>query len=157
MRRRFRVLVVAAYVAVGAVGVLQPASAAAYNPDKAVTWANNHAASALYPNYPNPGNDCASFVSAAMHDSQGGGMAYRHLGGDLTKYANWWMTRDAQWHFAYTLTWVGASNLLDFLSTSGIGNGRWYMTNASTGHMPRATVMDGNANGLRTGDLVFYD
>lgn len=91
------------------------------------------------------GNDCANFVSYALHD--GGGYAFTgYPMGSLTWDGNWYLYHNSYW--VYTHSWSVAADLYQHQILHSPGG---YLL----GTAPGSSV--NSYDGLSTGDLVFYD
>jgi hypothetical protein len=127
---------------------LVPASAAAYSPSGARSWADNHA----QPSTENcqlsvcTPNDCAAFVSQVLW--WGGGYHQTVPNTTNTHDHHFWWEKTVQGAFAYTESWTLARALYDFQIFHNPG-GQLLEVRPGT----ETTVESGTS----TGSLLFYD
>ena len=141
-RRQFAIPLALALAAL----IASAGSTWAYDGVAAANWADDYA---LNPNCqisPCLSNDCAAFVSQALHF--GGGYPYIGMDGDIHNYNFWWEKHIPYAGFAFSDTW------------GGVAAHHYFQAHHIPGGADYGSVVPGSAqisSGRSKGDLFFYD
>jgi hypothetical protein len=134
---------------------LTPAPALAYSGSTAASYADYYwnKRNSNYDTYIS--DDCADFVSQALHDPNAGGN-FHYVGTPLTISSSddtqWWMSWSSLRGFHWTNSFVRVVDLYQFLMVHYPGG--WYEGSASSLSQQQATY---TPDSVVTGDLLFYD
>jgi hypothetical protein len=132
--------------------VASPTSPAlAYSGTSAAQYADAHWNSRT-DNYPEFGNDCTNFLSQALHDESGGGMAYVNQYGSATDDHNWWAAWKPQQGFRWSHSWSVAADFYRFLRLHSPGG-----EPAGSARNLKDQQAKYTPDSVVTGDVLFYD
>jgi len=143
--------VLACAFAVGSFAI--PTTALGYNGTAAAAWADTHATSYVCwsPGNPNAlpcnsNNDCADFVSQALH--YGGGYVENLGTGDVTNDMLWFLTKNGLNLWVQSNSWAYVSDHYTFQILHSPGG---YLYGSASGTSTALT------DGLSPGDIIYYD